>query len=186
MVTCRECEREINQATEICPHCGADLTFESGTEEIVSPRKKPTVAKILLRWGLLLGVILGAMWSFLWFVASPRTGEVTLNAEIHAVQAMSLVHHELDSYAAAQGGVYPSNLEALGTPARQAAQLAQGDGYSLEYTPGAAEADGGIHGYTLQARAGNYGYRSFFSDASGVVHATRENREASGSDPAIP
>jgi hypothetical protein len=184
MVTCRECEREVNQATEICPHCGADLTV--GTGEETAPRKKPTVPKILLRWGLLLGVMLGAMWSFLWFVVSPRTGQVTLNAEVHAVQAMSLVHTALNSYAAAQGGVFPSSLEALGTPARQAAQLAQGDGYRLEYTPGAVENDGGIRDYSLDARAGNYGYRNFYSDASGVVHATKEDREASSSDPVIP
>jgi hypothetical protein len=137
MITCRECEREVNQATEVCPHCGADLTL--GIGEDADPQKKPTVAKVLLRWGLLLGVMLGAMWSFLWFVVSPRTGQVSLNAETHAVQAMSLVHGALDSYAAAQGGVYPANLEALGNTARQAAQLAQGDGYSLRRGAGVAE-----------------------------------------------
>lgn len=183
MILCRECEREVNQATEICPHCGADLTL--GTSEDAPPRKKPTVPRILLRWGLLLGVMLGAMWSFLWFVVSPRTGQVTLNAEVHAVQALSLVHGALDSYAAAQGGVYPSSLEALGPPARQAAQLAQSDGYRLEYMPGATGTDGGVRDYTLEARAGNYGYRNFYSDASGVVHATKEDRDASSSDPVI-
>ena len=28
MYICRECENEINQGTEICPHCGADLTAQ--------------------------------------------------------------------------------------------------------------------------------------------------------------
>ena len=32
MYTCRECERPINQATEICPYCGADLTEPIGLE----------------------------------------------------------------------------------------------------------------------------------------------------------
>jgi hypothetical protein len=182
MVTCRECESEINQATEICPHCGADLTFVP--DEALIPKKKPTVGKILLRWGILLGVMLTAIWSFLWFVISPRTGQVSLQAETQAVQALGEVYAALASYAQAQG-VYPSTLEPLGQEVRQAAQMAQADGYQLEYTPGPAGADGAIHGYSLEARAGNYGYRNFYADASGIVRATREDRPATGSDPPI-
>ena len=183
MYTCRECETEINQATELCPHCGADLTL--APDDGGTPKKKPTVAKILLRWGMLLGVLLGAMWSFLWFVVSPRTGQVALDAETHAVQALGAVYTALVSYEAAQGGSYPSTLEALGPPVRQAAQMAQSDGYRLEYTPGPPGPDGAIHGYSLEARAGNYGYRNFYADASGIVRATSENRAATASDPPI-
>ena len=183
MVTCRECEYEINQATEICPHCGADLTSVPG--ESATPAKKPTLAKILLRWGMLLGVLLAAMWSFLWFVVTPRTGNVTAEAEQHAVDAIQDVYTQLHSYADARGGAYPSDLEQLGPQVRQAAQMAQSEGYRLEYTPGPAEADGGIHDYSLEARAGNYGYRSFYVDISGVVRATKENREATSTDPPV-
>ena len=90
MVTCRECESEINQATEICPHCGADLT--SFADESSTPTKKPTLGKILLRWGMLLGVLLAALWSFLWFVVTPRTGNITAEAEGNAMAAI----HESD------------------------------------------------------------------------------------------
>jgi hypothetical protein len=183
MVTCRECEYEINQATEICPHCGADLT--SFGEESSAPAKKPTLGKILLRWGMLLGVLLSAMWSFLWFVVTPRTGNLTAEAEGNAVAAIHDVYAQLRSYADARGGAYPSGLEQLGPQVRQAAQLAQSDGYQLEYTPGPAQADGAIHNYSLEARAGNYGYRSFYVDISGVVRATKENREATSADPPI-
>jgi hypothetical protein len=183
MVTCRECEYEINQATEICPHCGADLT--SLPEEFATPAKKPTLGKILLRWGMLLGVLLAAMWSFLWFVVSPRTGNLTAQAEQNAVAAIQDVYAQLHSYADARGGAYPSDLEQLGPQVRQAAQLAQGDGYQLEYSPGPAEADGVIHNYSLEARAGNYGYRSFYVDISGVVRATKENRDATSADPPL-
>jgi len=100
MVTCRECEYEINQATEICPHCGADLT--SLPEESTTPAKKPTLGKILLRWGMLLGVLLAAMWSFLWFVVTPRTGNVTAEAEANAVAAIHDVYAQLRSYADAR------------------------------------------------------------------------------------
>jgi hypothetical protein len=183
MVTCRECASEINQATEICPHCGADLT--SLPEEFSTPAKKPTLGKILLRWGLLLGVLLASMWSFLWFVVSPRTGNVTADAEGHAMIAINDVSAELRSYADARGGAYPAKLEELGPGVRQAAQLAQSDGYQLEYTPAPAEADGTIHNYSLEARAGNYGYRNFYVDISGVVRATKENREATSADPPV-
>jgi hypothetical protein len=183
MVTCRECEYEINQATEICPHCGADLTSVPG--EFAVPAKKPTLAKILLRWGMLLGVLLAAMWSFLWFVVTPRTGNITAEAEQHAVDAIHDVYAQLHSYADARGGGYPSDLEQLGPQVRQAAQMAQSDGYQLEYTPGPAEADGAIHNYSLEARAGNYGYRSFYVDISGVLRATKENREATSADPPV-
>jgi len=183
MVTCRECESEINQATEICPHCGADLT--SFGEESSTPTKKPTLGKILLRWGMLLGVLLAALWSFLWFVVTPRTGNITAEAEGHAVAAIHDVYTQLRSYAEARGGAYPSDLEQLGPQVRQAAQLAQSDGYQLEYTPGPAEADGAIHNYSLEARAGNYGYRSFYVDISGVVRATKENRDATSADPPL-
>ena len=183
MVTCRECEYEVNQATEVCPHCGADLT--SVADEGSTAAKKPTVGKILLRWGMLLGVLLAAMWSFLWFVVTPRTGNITAEAEGHAVAAIDSVNAELRSYAEARGGMYPSNLEQLGPDVRQAAQLAQSEGYQLEYAPAPAEADGAIHNYSLQARAGNYGYRSFYVDISGIVRGTKENREASSADPPI-
>lgn len=183
MISCRECESEINQATEICPHCGADLT--GFAEESSTPKKKPTLGRILLRWGMLLGVLLAAMWSFLWFVVSPRTGNVTAEAETQALTAISDVNTQLHSYADARGGAYPSKLEELGPAVRPAAQLAQSDGYQLEYTPAPADADGAIHNYSLEARAGNYGYRNFYVDISGVVRATKENREATSADPPI-
>src|SRR6185437_17169892 len=112
MTTCRACEQEINQATEICPHCGADLTQTAGGEPIA---KKPlSMRQIVLRWGTLLIVLLGTMWSFLWFVVTPRAGHQTLQAETQAVQAMAELRTVLTSYADAQGGAYPSTLEPLG------------------------------------------------------------------------
>jgi hypothetical protein len=64
-----------------------------------------------------------------------------------------------------------------------AAQLAQSVNYQIQYTPGPVEADGLIHTYVLQARAGNYGFRNFYTDDTGVMHVTRENRGATVQDP---
>src|SRR5258706_14696076 len=61
MYNCRECENEINQATEICPHCGADLTMSVAGSQ---PATKPSLQKILLRWGFLLAVFFAAFGGF--------------------------------------------------------------------------------------------------------------------------
>lgn len=183
MYTCRECENEINQATEICPRCGADLTLPIPGEP--AEKKKLSTARILLRWGLLLGVLFAAIWSFVWYVASPKTGGSKLQAEAAAVQALDDVRALLSNYADAQGGAYPKTLDPLGPLARQAAQIAQSEGYSLEYTPGPADANATIRSYTLESRPDSFGYRSFYTDASGLVRATGENRSATSSDPPI-
>jgi hypothetical protein len=181
MYTCRECETEINQATELCPHCGADLTASIAGADL--PASKPSVRKILLRWGVLLGVLLAAIWSFLWFVVPERQGNPTTQAEARAVESLREVRSALADYASTQNGAYPRQFEALGERVRTAAQLAQSVNYQIQYTPGPAEGDGAIRSYALQARAGNYGFHSFYTDNSGAVRATRENRAATAQDP---
>jgi hypothetical protein len=183
MYTCRECEHEINQATELCPHCGADLTLPVPGDE--ASKKQLSTRQILVRWGLLLAVLLGAIWSFVWFVVSPRSGAGAQQAESLAVQALDEVHALLSSYAAAQGGAFPKTLEPLGVLARQAAQMAQSEGYQMQYTPGPPDANAVIRSYALEARPGSFGYRSFYTDVSGLVRATSENRAATSSDPPI-
>src|SRR5262249_59022693 len=182
MYTCRECENEINQATEICPHCGVDLTIPPGETLII---RKPSLTRPLARWVVLLGILVAALWSFLWFVVSPRTGRVELEAETQAVQALGDVRAALNGYAAAQGGAFPQTLEPIGARARQAAQLAQSEGYQLQYEPGPPDSGGAIRTYALEARAGNFSYRSFYTDNSGVVRSTKENRAANGLDPPV-
>jgi hypothetical protein len=183
MVTCRECEYEINQATEICPHCGTDLTLLPPGDP--PPKKKLSTVQILIRWSLVLVILFAGIWSFVWYVASPRSGGGAQQAEGRAVQALDEIRALLSNYAAAQGGAYPKTLEPLGTLARQSAQMAQSEGYDVQYTPGPADADAVIHSYTLEARPGTFGYRSFYTDSAGLVRATTENRAATSSDPPI-
>src|SRR5271154_7095112 len=99
MYTCRECETEINQGTEICPHCGTDLTSPvPGTDAAA----KPKLRKILLRWGVLLGVLLAAIWSFLWFIVPERQGNPTVLAEARAAESLREVRAALVDFASAQ------------------------------------------------------------------------------------
>src|ERR1700722_17545310 len=114
MYNCRECENEINQATEICPHCGTDLTLSvPGTAQATA---KPSLTKVLMRWGILLGVLLAAIWSFLWFIVPERQGNPRTQAEARAVESLRQVRTALADYAAAQRGAYPREFEALGEP----------------------------------------------------------------------
>ncbi len=183
MYTCRECERDINQATEICPYCGADLTAPIG-DETAAAAQKPTLGRLLLRWGLLIAALGSMLWGFLWYVLPERAGNPGARAESHAIAALIELHGALAEYSAAQGGAYPATLEILGDLARGPARKAQSEGYKLEYTPGTA-GGGAVHNYALLARPGNFGYRNFYTDESGILRATRENRPATAQDPPI-
>jgi hypothetical protein len=93
------------------------------------------------------------------------------------------INTALVSFASGDGGGYPQQLEAVGEKARLAAQLAQSVNYQIQYVPGPVEADGMIRSFVLQARAGNYGFRNFYLDNSGILRATREGRAATSEDP---
>lgn len=177
MYVCRECEQPLNQATEVCPYCGADLTQKT-LEELVAPTKKRSLGRSLIVWGALIASI----WAIVWFVLPPRPGTSKPEAEKSALVALGNLRTALASYSAATGG-YPSSLESLGASARAAAQAAQNAGYDIQYTPGTVSDDGLIKNFAVTARAGNYGYRSFYLDETGAVHATRENRNATAADP---
>lgn len=179
MYTCRECERPINQATELCPYCGADLT-ESALPLSEEGAEKRSLGAIFLRWF----VLLAALWGFLWFVLPEKVGDRAAEAEARAMETLHEIRTALAAYAEARGG-YPPSLEALGERARKPAQQAQREGYRLHYTPGPPNPDGLVRSYTLLARPGNYGYRNFYTDETGVVRATRENRGATAQDPPI-
>jgi hypothetical protein len=186
MYTCRQCDREINQATELCPYCGADLTVPE-PDEAATPRKKPKLVPALLRWG----VLLAAMWLFLWFILperAPSPGGRAAHAEERALAALREAQAALESYARIRDGEYPPSLEALGADAasvRRAAQQAQGEGYVLHYDRGPADPDGRSRRYALRARAAFHGYRNFYTDQTGQLRATRENRQATEHDPPV-
>jgi hypothetical protein len=182
MYTCRECERPINQATELCPYCGADLTMPPELAALEGKKRGPLGA--VLRWG----VLLAALWGFLWFVLPERSGDAAEQAETRAIEMLQQGHRALAAYGETQGS-FPPSLEALPRDAssamRQAAQRALGLGYELHYTPSAPGPDGRVQTFALRARAGLHGYRNFFVDQTGVLRATKESRPATADDPPI-
>ncbi len=189
MYTCRECERPLNQATEICPFCGADLTLEPAPADSGAPvARKSARRNLIVRW-LTWGTMVLAVWAFLWYVLPERrASQAARAAEGSAVEALRRIRGVLVSYSDAQGA-YPATLEGLGGPPlvaiREAAQSAQRYGYRIEYNPAQTESDGTVRDFALLARPGNYGYRNFFVNAGGVVRATRDNRPATVEDAPI-
>jgi hypothetical protein len=184
MYTCRECERELNQATEVCPYCGTDLSSEALGED-TAPKKTKWIS-LIVRYGILLG----AIWGFLWYVLPERRGgEATAQAEERAIRVMHEAGASLSAYADAQGGGFPPSLDALsgepGERLKRAAQEALAEGYQLEYVLRPTDASGFPKQFTLLARPRNWGYRNFYLDETGVLRATRENRPATAQDPPL-
>jgi hypothetical protein len=177
MYVCRECEQPLNQATEVCPYCGADLTGQPA-ESSVAPKKKRSILRSLVIWGALIA----CLWAIVWFVLPPRPGTSKPEAEKSALTALADMRSELTSYEAATGS-YPSSLETLGVTARSAAQMAKNAGYEIQYAPAPASDDGRIKNFALLARPGNYSYRNFYLDDTGAIRSTRENRPATAQDP---
>ncbi len=176
MFTCPECNRPINQASEMCPYCGAELVAPRGATTGPA-RNKRALAKVLA----VSLVLVAGLWAVIWYVLPRRPGNSPTQAEASAVESLRALGASLGTYARNEGG-YPASLEQLGDVALRAAGQAQANGYRLVYSPGAYERDGNIHSFTLVAEPGFYGYRSFYLDQTGVVRATRENRPATAHD----
>lgn len=181
MYACPECERPINQATEVCPYCGADVTQESagnGGAAAASPKRRITKVVVLWATVFLSLAVIG------WLALPWHLGGSKAEAEAYGAAAITKLGQALAAYQASERS-FPSSLEALGDGARDAEREAQSGRYNLEYTPGKAGAGGRIISYTLSARAGNYGYLNLFADETGQIHGTRENRAASAQDPVV-
>lgn len=130
--------------------------------------------------------VAGTLWGFLLFVLPAQKGDPTQMAESGAMASLKDLHAALAAFAAAQPDhAYPASLELLGDRARADAQLAQSVGYQLNYVAADPSTDGVIHGYSISARAGNYGYRNYYLDEGGTLRATKENRAANSQDPPL-
>lgn len=178
MYECPECESEINQASELCPYCGADLTAP-GSDAFSPPPRKSGVAKRLILWA----VVLGMLWAVAWFAVPWRMSGSKSAAESGARDAIASLQSTLAAYYSSER-TFPPTLEPLGDTARRAAQAAQSVHYDLQYTAGPLDSEGRVKTYTLLARAGNFGYLNFYTDDTGILHATTEDRPATALDSA--
>lgn len=179
MYLCLNCQRPINSASAICPYCGAEQN-DPAAEAAPREAKKRSSPKLIFAF---VAVIAG-VWAIIWFALPLRFQDPRPSAERSALEAVQSLQHQLATYENG-ASAYPSSLESLGQPARDAAQAAMSGGYSIQYTPTQMDANGDPHAFTLTAVPRNYGYESFFTDQSGVVRVNRDNRPATVQDPPL-
>jgi hypothetical protein len=183
MFTCPECEQAINQASVVCPYCGADVTNAPDGSEFANvgvQNKKIKPGRIVILLGAFLAILAGTAWFALpWKISGTK-----LEAEGRARQALTAIQQTLAGYQNSEDG-FPSSLEGLGDRVRFEAERAQAAHYTIQYTAGKPDTSGHLKSYTLTARAGNFGYMNYYTDESGVLRGTSENRAAGVQDPPI-
>ena len=179
MYVCQHCDQPINSASEVCPYCGANQS-ETAPGGAPTPGKKRSATKLAVG----IAIVVFGIWAIIWFALPLRFENPRPAAEKAALTSLRELQKELGVYQNGAGS-FPDSLETLGQPATEAAQEAMSGGYSLRYTPGQLDADGNAHAYALVALPRNYGYRSFYTDQTGVIRATRDNRPATPQDAAV-
>jgi hypothetical protein len=184
MYSCPECEELINQATEVCPYCGADQKALADTELLLAGKTPKATKTNYKRVAVVCGVLLATLWTIAWFAVPWKLSGSKTEAEARARESLATIQQAISSYEQSEGSAPPS-LETLGDTVRKAAQSAQLVHYAVQYSPGKPDPNGRIAAYTLTARAGNFGYRSFYTDESATVRATTEDRAATVQDPPL-
>src|SRR5277367_4485654 len=181
MYSCPECEQSINQASEVCPYCGADQKALAQNELLLAGKSPKPTKTNYKRVVLVCGILLAILWAIAWFAVPWKLSGSKTEAEARARESLAAIQQAINTYQESEGSAPPS-LEALGDSVRKAAQSAQLVHYTAQYAPGRPDPAGRVTAYTLTARAGNFGYRSFYTDESAIVRATTEDRAATVQD----
>jgi hypothetical protein len=184
MYSCPECEQLINQASEVCPYCGADQKALADTELLLAGKTPKPAKTNYKRVAVVCGILLATLWAIAWFAVPWKLSGSKSEAEARAPESLATIQHAISTYEQSEGSAPPS-LEALGDTVRKAAQSAQLAHYAVQYTPGKPDPSGRVTAYILTARAGNFGYRSFYTDESTIVRTTTEDRAATVQDPPL-
>jgi hypothetical protein len=179
MDSCRECQQTLDQASEVCPHCGARLTAPASGESAGTARKSNAP-----RTTLILAIVLTILWAVAWFALPWRYSGVKPDSQAHAIDALAAIQEVLTVYQRSEGS-FPPSLDTLSDRIRTAEQKAQSAHYTVQYTPGKPGTDGLIKSYALIASSKNSGYLNFYTDQSGIFRVTAEGRPATVQDPLL-
>jgi len=169
---------EINQGTELCPHCGADLTVPIGAR-ISCGETVP--AKILLSGGACCWRSPRRDLEFLWFVVPDAKAIPPRRPKSRAVESLRQVRSAWRTTHGTARSLPRSSRRWVNRCARQG-NSRRASNTRFQYTPGPVEPDGSIRSYELQARAGNYGFLSFYTDIRRGACDAVENRAATAQD----
>ena len=67
MYSCPDCEQLINQASEVCPYCGADQKALADTELLLAGKTPKPARTNYQRVALVCGILLAILWAIAWF-----------------------------------------------------------------------------------------------------------------------
>lgn len=161
------------------------------TSKTLSSTKEAASQQTQRAWVIGFAMVVGAVFLLAAAVVLPGLLSSRRYAnEAAAAGSVRQLNNCAAAYAAkhAESG-FPASLNLLGPGGTNCirAELATGQkgGYSFAYTPGARDTSSRISGYTISARPlryGSTGQRSFFSDQSGVIRFTGEDRAATARD----
>jgi len=166
------------------------LLVGSAIKTYYSMKKDPADRRILLTrlMVVVLAVVIAAVLIPFLFTSKRFPDEATA---IGAVRTINVAQESYESDHPSAG--YAKTLADLGTaPGAQLidAVLARGEksGYIFTLAPGPVDAQGRVTSYVVTARPKKYGKsttRSFFSDQTGVIRSTTENRIPTAQDPPL-
>ncbi len=158
------------------------------------------ICKTLVRaFGALIGVVFAAGMLQPSFAAAQKASEEE-PSEAHAVGALRTINTAAVTYASTYKKGFSPTLAAMGMkpnqkePSETAAGLIDErltvgklGGYIFTYKAGKRDKDGRINAYTVSARPTKWrmGLSSFFSDQTGLIRSTAENRAATAKDPPV-
>jgi|SRR5580700_3063664 hypothetical protein len=179
MHTCPACRQVINQPSDLCPSCGADLTPPAGRES-TAPDKKSRFLTATVLWSAIITIL----WAIAWFALPWLISGSKPAAELRARETLASLQAQLEAYGVSNGS-YPLSLEVLGDRAQQATRTAESVRYVLHYTSGNPDVDGHVKSYSLVARAKSFGFLNFYTDQTRVFRATLEDRAATAQDPPL-
>lgn len=162
------------------------------------PQDRRALVKRLSFGTLCLLIILGAYFGVEYLVARYAGTHPAKATEAWAVGSLRSIHTSQVTYAATYEKGFARTLAQLGPPpagppaTEQASDLidavlatGEKDGYRFTLVAGTTDARGQVVTYTLIARPVRYGTtgrRGFFTDDSGVVRSTNEDRAATAQD----
>jgi hypothetical protein len=155
---------------------------------------------------LMMGFVTTAIYGVLLLIGMPVVASISRESGVpsqsSAVGSLRTLNLSEVAYETTYPGGYSPSLAALSgtenaTSTASAAAaglidnvLASGkkNGYTFTYVPGLKDAHGKIQTYTISARPSLecHGSPSYFTDQTGVIHMTNEDRPATVNDPPLP
>jgi hypothetical protein len=151
-------------------------------------------------WKITPALVLGTLFLSMLLFAQESPGVPSHENQLSAVGSLRSINTAEAYYAKEYGKGFSSTLAALGVPpdgtevSPKAAGLLDNsltggtkNNFVFRYTAGAQDADGKISAYTVTAQRVKWqkGVKSFFTDQTGAIRGTDQNRPPRASDPAL-